>query len=221
MGNDVWITLGICGLILLIAAIVAIVKYRKKRIERLGVKGEKKIARILKPWAAIRGYKVLNGIYLPLYDKTTEIDHIVIGFFGMIVIETKNMSGEIYGDVKAKEWTHIIGSKKHKLYNPVMQNQAHIDCIRHWLAKENIYNINIDNIVVFANPKTQLSLQRGDATILNIKQLKKLLRKEKYEKDRDVDVDRIYQALIKHRVTDKATIKRHDRNVAEMAADKN
>lgn len=221
MEDSFWILMGGLGIVILIISLIVGILLRKKRIERIGVKGEKKVAKILRPWAMMRSYKVINGLYLPLYDKTTEIDHIVIGFFGIIVIETKNMSGEIYGDVKAKEWTHIIGTKKHKLYNPVMQNQAHIDCIRHCLAKENIYNINIDNVVVFANNKVELLLQRGDATVIKLKQLKKLLHKSKYEKDCDVDVDRLYQALMKYRVTDKDLIGRHDQQVAEIAKSKN
>ncbi len=221
MGIEFWVSVGVSGFAVLVALIIALVILRKKRIERLGVKGEKMVAKILKPWAFLQNYKVINGLYLPLYDKTTEIDHVVIGFFGMIVIETKNMGGEIYGDVKSKEWTHIMGDKRHKLYNPVMQNQAHIDCIRHCLAKENIYNINIDNVVVFANNKVDLFLQKGDAIILKRKYLKKLLRKSKYEKDRDVDIDRIYDALMKYRVTDKALIRQHDANVAEMIKQKN
>ena len=217
MKDYLWILVGIAVVVVLIALIVVWVRLRKKRIERLGVKGEKKVARILRPWAMVRNYKVINGLYLPLYDKTTEIDHIVIGFFGLIVIETKNMGGEIYGDARTKEWTHIIGGKKHKMYNPVLQNQAHIECIRHCFAKENIYNINIDNVVVFANNKAQLFLQRDDAVIIKLRQLKKLLHKAKYDKDRDVDVDKLYNALMKYRVTDQALIARHDEDVALMA----
>lgn len=219
MGEYLWYYIG--GFLLIVLAVLVIFfVYRKKRNDRIGVKGEKKVARILKPWAFMQNYKVINDLYLPLYDKTTQIDHVVIGFFGLIVIETKNLGGEIYGNPKEKNWTHIMGSQKHTLYNPVMQNQAHIDCIRHWLGKENIYNIAIDNVVVFANNKAELYLTTSDAVILKIKHLKKLLHKAKYEKDKDVDVERVYQALMKHRVTDRALINRHNQDVKEMAAQK-
>lgn len=217
MGDYIWVYVGLIVLVAVIAGIVLLVRYRKKRIERLGVKGEKMVAKILKPWAMVRSYKVINDLYLPLYDKTTQIDHVVIGFFGMIVIETKNMCGEVYGDPRAKEWTYIVGDNKRKLYNPIKQNQAHIDCIRHCLAKENIYNVTIDNVVVFADNKVQLYLQKGDGTVIKRNRLKKLLRKSRYEKDRDVDVERIYQALMKYSVTDKARLKQHNDGVREMA----
>ncbi len=219
MKDLVWWILGGVALTALVALVVFLV-YRKKRTDRIGVKGEKKVAGILKRWALLRNYKVINGLYLPLYDKTTQIDHIVIGFFGMIVIETKNMGGEIYGNPKEKSWTHIMGKQKHSLYNPVMQNQAHIDCIRHWLAKENIYNISIDSVIVFANNKAELYLTKSDAVIIKLKQLKKLLHKAKYEKDRDVDVEKLYNALLAHQVTDKALLDRHNQNVEEMAQSK-
>lgn len=217
MGDYIWVYVGLIVLVAVIAGIVLLVRYRKKRIERLGVKGEKMVAKILKPWAMVRSYKVINDLYLPLYDKTTQIDHVVIGFFGMVVIETKNMRGEVYGDPRAKEWTYIIGDSKRKLYNPIKQNQAHIDCIRHCLAKENIYNVTIDNVVVFADNKVQLYLQKGDGTVIKRNRLKKLLRKSRYEKDRDVDVERVYQALMKYSVTDKARLKQHNDGVREMA----
>ena len=217
MKDYMWAYVGLIVLLLVVAGIILLVRYRKKRIERLGVKGEKMVAKILKPWALLQNYKVINDLYLPLYDKTTQIDHIVIGFFGMIVIETKNMCGEVYGDQKAKEWTYIVGDNKRKLYNPIMQNQAHIDCIRHCLAKENIYNITIDNVVVFANNKVQLYLQKGDGIVIKRKQIKTLLHKSRYEKDRDVDIDRLYHALMKYSVTDKSRIKQHNDGVKEMA----
>ena len=219
MKDYIWLLIGGAILIVLAVLIVYFV-YRRKRTDRIGVKGEKKVAGILKRWALLQNYKVINDLYLPLYDKTTQIDHVVIGFFGMIVIETKNMGGEVYGNPKEKNWTHIMGNQKHSLYNPVMQNQAHIDCIRHWLAKENIYNISIDNVVVFANNRVQLYLTKSDAVIIKLKFLKKILHKSKYDKERDIDVDRLYNALMKHRVTDKALIARHNQDVEEMAKNK-
>ncbi|MEG2429973.1 MAG: nuclease-related domain-containing protein, partial [Oscillospiraceae bacterium] len=143
--------IGAGALFLLVFALWLAHFIKMQRAKKIGKDGEKIVAKMLKKYAGIRSFKVLNDVYLPLYDKTTQIDHILIGFFGILVVETKNLSGEIYGDPRKKEWLHIMGKKnqkKHNFYNPIMQNQTHIDCIRHILSQENIYKTNIESIVV-------------------------------------------------------------------------
>ena len=59
-------------------------------------------------WALLNGkiYRQLNDVTLGLQDgTTTQIDHLVISVYGVFVIETKNMSGWIYGDSKDAKWT--------------------------------------------------------------------------------------------------------------------
>lgn len=189
---------------------------KNQKIKKIGKDGEKKVASVLNKYAGIRSYKVINDLYLPLYDKTTQIDHILIGFFGILVIETKNLSGEIYGDPKKKEWLHIMGEKKHKLYNPLMQNQTHIDCIRHLLGKENLYNINIESLIVFPSKKVDLYVP-NKLPIVTIKKLKKYLRQPRFDKDNEYDVQKLYDALMKYKVTDKKLIAQHNKNVKIMA----
>ena len=52
-------------------------------------------------------YMVLNNITVPYKEGVTQIDHIVISNFGVIVIETKNYKGVIYGD-KLDDFWHKI-----------------------------------------------------------------------------------------------------------------
>lgn len=190
--------------------------FRQYRLRKIGKDGEKKVSKRLKKFAGIRSYKVIDDLYLPLYDKTTQIDHILVGFFGLLVVETKNMKGEIYGDPKKKDWLHIVGGKKYNLYNPLMQNQAHIDCLRHILGKEKIYNVNIESAVVFANKKVELYIPKG-LPIFPLKKLSKLLHQSRFEKDNNYDVEQIVSILRKYEVTDKSLISNHVKNVKEMA----
>lgn len=206
---------GVLILILILVIFLSIVLKNHKN-KKLGIEGEKKVAKILKGFSRIRNYKVINDLYLPLYDKTTQIDHILIGFFGVLVIETKNSGGEIYGDPKKKEWLHTIGSKRHYIYNPLMQNQAHIDCIRHIFGKENVYNLNIESLVVFTNKKVNLYVP-NKLPIIKVKKLNKFLRQDRFQQDNDVDVEKLYSILESYRVTDKKLLKDHNKNVKIMA----
>lgn len=202
-----------------VAAVLALIGFallRRRKLRRLGIDGEKQVARALKKYAGIRSFKVINDIYLPLYDKTTQIDHILIGFFGILVVETKNYAGAIYGDPKKKEWLHVVGDDRHSFYNPLMQNQAHIDCLRHWLGKENLYNMNIESVVVFTRKKAELYVPKG-LPVIKLQRLGRFLHQPRFAKDSNYDVEKIYNAIMDHRVTDKKLIAEHNKNVKLMA----
>ena len=80
-------------------------------------------------------------------NKTIQIDHILISHKGVIVIETKNYSGRIYGNDSQKEWTQVLqyGNVKNKFYNPVKQNASHCYFIKSLINK----NIPVISLVVF------------------------------------------------------------------------
>ena len=89
--------------------------------------GEKFVGAI--NWALLDGkvYRQLNNITLELEDgSTTQIDHVVVSIYGMFVIETKNISGWIYGSKKDRTWTKKIkGGKTYQFPNPLRQNYRH------------------------------------------------------------------------------------------------
>ena len=207
----------IAGSVLLVVILALLIArfIRNAHQKKLGIDGEKRVAAKLRKFAGIRSFKVMNDLYLPLYDKTTQIDHILIGFFGLIVVETKNIGGEVYGEPKKKDWLHIMGKERHTMYNPLMQNQTHIDCIRHLLGKENIYNVNIESLVVFTNRKVALYIPKK-LPVITIKRLPKYLRQERFAKDNNLDVDAVYHALMKYRITDKKQIAEHVKNVKKI-----
>lgn len=68
--------------------------------KRKGRAAEQKTGRLLKKLCKKSGAKMLNNIYLPLYNGTCEIDHLVIGKFGIFVVETKGISGSVSGEGK-------------------------------------------------------------------------------------------------------------------------
>ena len=216
-----WIISGFI-LTMVVVVIILIAYVKKQKAIKIGKDGEKMVSRALKKYAGIRSYKVINDLYLPLYDKTTQIDHVLIGFFGILVVETKNVSGEVYGDPKKKDWLHIMGKKnqlRHNLYNPLMQNQTHVDCVRHHLGLEKIYNVNIESVIVFSSKKVQLFMPKN-LPVVKLNKLKKFLHHPRFDKDVNVDVDKLYNALISHKVTDKNLLKNHVKNVKIMAKNK-
>lgn len=142
---------------LLITAIICIcfivwlqyfkIRQKKKDIKRRGELGEKIIATILD----VNGGKILNNyIILDNFNKTHQIDHVLINKCGIFVIETKAYSGFIYGDENQEKWTQVLafGKVKNQFYNPVKQNATHYYQIKN-LIKDNL--IPIFSCVVFVN----------------------------------------------------------------------
>ncbi|MBR3283220.1 MAG: NERD domain-containing protein [Ruminococcus sp.] len=140
-------------LIVLAAAVVAlvlwgIISYFSKG-KRKGRAAERKVAGTIKKLGKDDNLRIINNAFLPLYRKTVEIDHLVFGRFGVLVVETKGISGTISG--KGKKLTHKIGPKVHKLYNPELQNKTHLDNVNHHMKKGGFENTPVYGAVVFTD----------------------------------------------------------------------
>ena len=116
---------------------------------RKGRTAEKKVYNALKKMSRKDHVHIMNNICLPLYKGCCEIDHLVIGRFGILVVETKGISGEISGS--GDYLTHKIGSKTHSMYNPQLQNKTHIDNVKHHLKKGRFDRVPVKGVVVFTD----------------------------------------------------------------------
>ena len=92
----------------------------------------------------------INNVLFKGAKRSAQIDHILINSDGIIVIETKNYGGRIYGSEYNKNWTQVLayGKKKYKFYNPIMQNATHVHKLKEVLSPE-FKDIPIYSIVVF------------------------------------------------------------------------
>lgn len=83
-----------------------------------------------------------NGSY-------TQVDLVVATSQGLLVFEIKDYSGWIFGDYRQKYWTQVLayGREKHRFYNPIMQNNGHIQALRDILPHNP--DIPIYSIIVF------------------------------------------------------------------------
>ena len=90
-----------------------------------GVKGEWLIRWVI----ANKKNKVINNYIIEkAIGDTHQIDHLVLNHNGLFVIETKNISGRVYGEDSQKIWTQVLayGKVKNKVYSPVRQNETHV-----------------------------------------------------------------------------------------------
>ncbi|SFU18016.1 nuclease-related domain-containing protein [Pseudomonas marincola] len=74
-------------------------------------------------------YRRLHNVTLNTPDGTTQIDHVFISPYGIFVLETKNMSGWIFGSEKQAQWMQQIFKRRFKFQNPLRQNYKHLKAL--------------------------------------------------------------------------------------------
>lgn len=91
---------------------------------------------------------ILTNLYIPtVKSETTEIDLVAFTNRGLLVLETKNYSGTIYGNENSDKWFASVYNQNNYFYNPLKQNTTHIK----YLDKAVALNIPIYSIIVFSD----------------------------------------------------------------------
>lgn len=179
-----------------------------------GQVGENAVARRLRRLRP-KDYFVINDVLLHRKnDRTTQIDHVVVSPYGIFVIETKNISGYIYGSEYGKKWVrHWKGYQRSGHYgedtlefdNPVLQNGAHVKALYEVLQK---YNVRLIPIIAFS-PEAVLKVNVQSVAVIYWPQIIKEIKKytDQYISVEQAEV--IYYFLLALNIKDKESRKRH------------
>lgn len=122
--------------------------------ERIGKYGEKMTERKLKLVNVFgRKGKILKNVYIPKdNDETSEIDLLYITQKGIFVIESKNYSGWIFGNLKSQFWTACLpNGDKNKFYSPIRQNYTHVKWLTNYMAGYTSAVIPMFSVIVFSD----------------------------------------------------------------------
>ena len=197
MKTETWIL--ICGAaVALVLALILVRVIFAWNERRRGVDGINRTGRLLRRFAGIRRFQVLSGLSLPLRGKAVKIDHILIGFFGIMLVTVRNAKGTVYGGGRDKNWVQVVTKheqeKRGTFPNPIPENQEALEAVRQVLLDNKVYKIPIENYIVFANKKAVLNIERG-LPVMTFSQFKKLLKRAKYSDDGNTDVEQIAKLL--------------------------
>lgn len=124
-----------------------------------GAQGENRVRATLSRNLNANEYTVLNDVLLPVRNGTTQVDHIVVSRCGVFVIETKNMSGWIFGGEDQQKWTQVFPTKKIRFTNPIRQNEYHKNIVQNLLKLDESQVYNLVAFVGSAQPKTPMPAQ--------------------------------------------------------------
>lgn len=81
-------------------------------------------------------YRKINNLIINDELGSTQIDHVIVSRYGLFVVETKDMSGWIFGSEKEKQWTQSIYGHKTRFQNPLHQNYRHAMTLASYLGIE-------------------------------------------------------------------------------------
>ncbi|MBD9653756.1 NERD domain-containing protein [Pseudomonas sp. PDM12] len=96
-------------------------------------------------------YRRLHNVTLNTPDGTTQIDHVFLSVYGIFVLETKNMSGWIFGSEKQAQWTQKFPKHTFKFQNPIRQNYKHIKALE---ANLGISPEHLHSVITFVGGST-------------------------------------------------------------------
>jgi hypothetical protein len=157
--------LGIIGLAASLAPLGASYYYlHRYRVYSGGWAGEKQVSKLLSSRLS-DDYFLLNDLHLA--GGGGDIDHIILDPSGVLVLETKNWSGEItcHGD----EWQRA--GKRNFKGSPSLQVKRNAARIRHVIdASPSLRSLGIavEGIVVFTNKHANLKLNNPTVPILKL-----------------------------------------------------
>ena len=193
-------------IILICLIILGLLSLKKRKNYTIENQGERQVSEVLKK---IKGYKLLNNILIKNQDKTTQIDHILIGKKGIFVIETKDFSGIITGEEYSKEWVQILNGNANNFYNPIRQNYGHIKSIENLLKMKNI----CISVIVFTN-KSKFKEVDTETPVIQLKELKRFIRK--YSSNISInkeEIEEIYNLIKKNNINSNRIRRKHIKNI--------
>jgi hypothetical protein len=92
-----------------------------------GRAGEARVAAVLDRVGADR----LHDVILPDgRGGSTQVDHLVLTGAGILVVETKNYRGSVYGREHEAQWTQRLGRRSFPFQNPLRQNYGHVQAVK-------------------------------------------------------------------------------------------
>ena len=127
--------------------------------------GEMLVSRKAASQLPASAYHAFNNVTIPDGEGTTQIDHIYVSRFGLFVVETKHLSGWIFGQEHQPQWTQRIYRKKTRFQNPIRQNFKHLKALENLLhvSPSMLHSV----IVLTGNAEIKTSLPEYVCTLSN------------------------------------------------------
>lgn len=152
-------------------------------------------------------YLILNDVLLKNNNHYSQIDHIIVSNYGIFVIETKNISGYIFGNKNDNKWEIKLGKYLYYIQNPMTQNYSHIKTLQELLGLKKDFFIPI---VCIANNK---EINTDCKNVVPIYKLISLILS--YNHHILTDKEKIYEYIRNNNIIDENIRRIHINNIRE------
>lgn len=157
-----------------------------------------KTASVLKK--LIKGSQIVSDFDVTLKDKTYHFDNVLVSKFGVLNVVCINKMGELYGN-EYDEFFALVDKKlnRERVPNLIKTAEKNEQALRQIFAKEKVYNIKIENIIVIENKGCKPLFSSTRIPLLNLGTLKKHLKQDKFMLDNNTDVDNVLAAIDRYK----------------------
>ena len=194
--------------------VLAVIILARKLLFSPGQVGEDAVSRRLRRLPKDK-YFVINDLIIRRKNgRTTQIDHVVVSPYGIFVIETKNISGHVYGGEYSPTWTRYWkGYARGGYYtedtltfdNPVLQNGAHVKALYEELRQ---YDIRYVPIIAFS-PEAELKVNVQGVDVIYWTEIRDVIRSYKEPMVSVETAKEIYERLLLLNIRDKKARQQH------------
>ncbi|WP_158591783.1 nuclease-related domain-containing protein [Oceanobacillus halophilus] len=115
---------------------------------------------------------IIKDLRLKNFSKNFQIDTLLLTKYFLLIIETKNIKGELRYDSKQHQFIQIYNGVEKAYQDPILQADMQRQNLEYWLQTYNI-KIPIETLIVSSNPQTIITNIYHDPDIYN-----KLIRAE-------------------------------------------
>ena len=165
--------------------------------------------------------KFLFNVYLPTTEGTSEVDVMIICEKGILVFESKNYSGWIFGDENKRMWTQTLAASNSKVektqfYNPVMQNSTHIKHLKNLIGDD----LPIYSVIVFSDRCVlkNIKVKFQDTYVIKRNDLTNIISEIYDKQSKKIElqiIENVYNSLYSYTQINEKTKKQHIFNVSK------
>ncbi|MEK6267094.1 MAG: NERD domain-containing protein [Planococcus sp. (in: firmicutes)] len=114
-----------------------------------GKRGEERIRRKFNEFYMEEDFRILWDVNLKIGTWSVQMDGLLLTEKGAIIIESKNISGQLHFDEKTGEFSRVnLAGERSVMENPKIQLRKHIRFLTHYFKMKKI-NLPISGLIVF------------------------------------------------------------------------
>ena len=189
------------ALAVLALAAVAVFTIKVRRMQTHSETTKKSVTRLLRKMGRLRSWKVFTDQTLSDEKGSGQADQVVVGPFGVLALVDFHRPGGYYGDLDADQWVITDAGQEQAAHfrevipNPIGACRRAGEVMRRRLMKAGLSAVPVYTLSVATQRRVVVYIPGGDEPVLSRSQLKDQLGADRYQKDRNVDIDRVVQVL--------------------------